>query len=140
MNRRDHWMSDRRLTHCGKCLSLARQTWHSAEGYKRDDQRSCTSQSDHDSSGTELLFLVDSGYFGLLCHRASCEVWSFLPWINVNIKGTKKSVAKVATLRPPITARASGAFCSPPSPIPNAIGIMPMIMAKAVMMMGRRRV
>mgnify|MGYP003350064577 CR=1 FL=1 len=33
----------------------------------------------------------------------------------------------VANKRPPITARPSGAFCSPPSPIPSAIGSMPMI-------------
>src|ERR1700752_1996958 len=38
--------------------------------------------------------------------------------------GTMKSVMKVATIRPPITARLSGAFCSPPSPSPNAMGIM----------------
>ena len=30
--------------------------------------------------------------------------------------GTKKRVAKVATIRPPMTARPNGAFCSPPSP------------------------
>src|SRR5579859_1511876 len=54
--------------------------------------------------------------------------------------GTKMSVAKVANSRPPITARASGAFCSPPSPIPSAIGIMPRIMAPAVIRTGRRRV
>ena len=36
--------------------------------------------------------------------------------------------------RSPITARPSGAFCSPPSPRPSAIGVMPMIMASAVMM------
>src|SRR6516165_4864698 len=59
--------------------------------------------------------------------------------MRVNIKGTKNKVAKVAILRPPITARASGAFCSPPSPSPSAIGSMPMIMAHAVMMMGRSR-
>ena len=31
----------------------------------------------------------------------------------------------------PITARPRGAFCSPPSPSPSAIGAMPMIMASA---------
>ncbi len=54
--------------------------------------------------------------------------------------GTKISVASVANRRPPITALPSGAFCSPPSPIPNAIGTMPKIMALAVMSTGRNRV
>ena len=39
-----------------------------------------------------------------------------------------------------MTARPSGAFCSPPSPAPSAMGIMPMIMARAVMQTGRKRV
>ena len=39
-----------------------------------------------------------------------------------------------------MTARPSGAFCSPPSPTPRAIGIMPMIIASAVMSTGRMRV
>ena len=39
-----------------------------------------------------------------------------------------------------MTARPSGAFCSPASPSPSAIGIMPMIIASAVMITGRRRV
>ena len=59
---------------------------------------------------------------------------------RLNTVGTKKSVATVATKRPPITARPSGAFCSPPSPSANAIGSMPMIMASAVISTGRKRV
>ena len=39
-----------------------------------------------------------------------------------------------------MTARPSGAFCSPPSPRPSAIGTMPMIMASAVISTGRKRV
>ena len=39
-----------------------------------------------------------------------------------------------------MTARPSGAFCSPPSPSPSAIGTMPMIMARAVISTGRKRV
>ena len=39
-----------------------------------------------------------------------------------------------------ITARPSGAFCSPPSPRPRDIGNMPMTMASAVMSTGRSRV
>src|SRR6266849_911867 len=54
--------------------------------------------------------------------------------------GTKKSVETVAKSRPPITARPKGAFCSPPSPSPSAIGTIPMIMASAVIRTGRKRV
>ena len=39
-----------------------------------------------------------------------------------------------------MTARPSGAFCSAPSPMPSAIGIMPMIIASAVISTGRMRV
>ena len=56
------------------------------------------------------------------------------------IVGTKSRVATVANSSPPMTARASGAFCSPPSPTPSAIGIMPRIIAPAVMSTGRSRV
>ena len=38
------------------------------------------------------------------------------------IVGTKTRVAKVANINPPMTARASGAFCSPPSPTPKGHG------------------
>ena len=55
-------------------------------------------------------------------------------------KMAKNNVAKVATNKPPMTARPSGAFCSPPSPSPSAMGNMPMIIASAVIMTGRRRV
>src|ERR1700746_3939744 len=58
----------------------------------------------------------------------------------VKTVGTKNNVATVAKARPPMTARPSGAFCSPPSPRPSAIGIMPMIMASAVISTGRNRV
>src|SRR2546426_12745537 len=54
--------------------------------------------------------------------------------------GTMKSVAKVATSKPPITALPNGAFCSPPSPKPSAMGNMPMIIASAVIITGRMRV
>ncbi len=49
-------------------------------------------------------------------------------------------MANVATASPPMTARPSGAFCSPPSPSPSDIGSMRMIMASAVISTGRRRV
>ena len=54
-------------------------------------------------------------------------------------QGTKNNVATVAKKRPPITARPSGAFCSPPSPRPIAIGTMPIIIARAVINTGRMR-
>ena len=60
-------------------------------------------------------------------------------WIMLNTTGTNISVATVAKTRPPMTARPSGAFCSPPSPRPSAIGTMPMIIASAVISTGRKR-
>ncbi len=45
----------------------------------------------------------------------------------------------VPNKRPPITARPRGAFCSPPSPRPKAIGNMPITMASAVISTGRNR-
>ncbi len=44
------------------------------------------------------------------------------PCMAANTVGTKTSVATVANSRPPITARPSGAFCSPPSPMPKRHG------------------
>src|ERR1700722_5893402 len=54
--------------------------------------------------------------------------------------GTKNNVETVANNRPPMTARPKGAFCSAPSPHPKAMGIMPMIMASAVINTGLMRV
>src|SRR5262245_61431700 len=59
---------------------------------------------------------------------------------RLKTEGTKKRVAIVAVINPPMTARPSGAFCSPPSPSPSAIGTMPMIIASAVIRTGRNRV
>src|SRR5262245_1227533 len=56
-----------------------------------------------------------------------------------NRYGTISRVVGVANSRPPITARASAAFCSSPAP-PIAIGIMPTIIAAAVISTGRIRV
>ncbi len=44
------------------------------------------------------------------------------PCTRAKTAGTKTSVAMVAHSRPPITARPSGAFCSPPSPSPSDMG------------------
>src|SRR3984957_17145290 len=62
------------------------------------------------------------------------------PWIAANSVGAKTSVAAGGNNRPPITARPSGAFCSPPSPRPRDIGNIPMTIANAVMSTGRKRV
>ena len=45
----------------------------------------------------------------------------------------------VANINPPITARPNGAFCSPPSPRPSAIGAIPIVIASAVISTGRKR-
>ena len=44
--------------------------------------------------------------------------------------------ARVEAAKPPITARPNGADCSPASPIPDAIGIIPAIIAKLVINIG----
>src|SRR5580704_1579334 len=56
-----------------------------------------------------------------------------------NKYGTSSSVVGVANRRPPTTARAKAAFCSPPGS-PIAIGSMPTIIAVAVISTGRIRV
>src|SRR5258708_4300221 len=61
------------------------------------------------------------------------------PWTTLKTAGTKSRVETVASSNPPITARPRGAFCSPPSPSPSAMGAMPMIMANAVIKTGRKR-
>ena len=85
--------------------------------------------------------------FAAVAHRVHLDI---RPWLrrwedrcgasSEKKTGTKVSVPKVASSSPPMTARPSGAFCSPPSPRPSAIGTMPMIIASAVMMTGRKRV
>src|SRR5882672_7188533 len=64
---------------------------------------------------------------------------AYLRCTMLKTTGTKIRVATVANANPPMTARPSGAFCSPPSPKPRAIGAMPMIMASAVINTGRKR-
>lgn len=59
------------------------------------------------------------------------------PWMIVKNPGNTTNVANVAAASPPITARPSGAVCSPPSPNASAMGIMPVIMAALVIKMGR---
>ena len=53
--------------------------------------------------------------------------------------GRISSVANVDTTRPPMTARPSGACIWLPASRASAIGTMPMIMAQAVIRMGRKR-
>jgi hypothetical protein len=50
------------------------------------------------------------------------------------------SVIKVETVRPSITTRAMGAWTSPPSPWPSAIGIIASTVVSVVMRIGRSRV
>jgi hypothetical protein len=54
----------------------------------------------------------------------------------VGVHETEDSVAQVAKISPPITARPSGVFC----PGSMAIGSMPMTIASAVISTGRNRV
>ena len=51
------------------------------------------------------------------------------------IRGTKMRVEKVATDKPPMTALPMGAFC----PVEVAMGIMPIIIAQAVIITGLKR-
>src|SRR5882757_5359336 len=120
---------------CGvSCFAIPEHT-----GDDADCQQDC--QQNHATGDTELPF---GGWTGVRGYGRHCVISSSaiprLPWMRLYIRGTKNNVANVAIARPPMTARASGAFCSPPSPNPRAMGSMPTIIAKAVMMMGRRRV
>src|SRR5581483_6090277 len=94
---------------------------HAEADEDRDGQEACA---------PEGAFLVS--HFSFLRMSPRCTA--------VYTTGTKIRVETVANTRPPITARPSGAFCSPPSPSPSAIGIMPMIIAAAVISTGRMRV
>src|SRR5579859_3927724 len=139
MNESHHWMRDRSLANGRKSVALPREAWDRTDGHEYENN--CDNAGGpYERRGKPFLSLLRRNGFSLLCHAASCWVLALRRWIKVNIKGTKNSVAKVATVRPPMTARASGAFCSPPSPMPSAIGSMPMIIAHAVMIMGRSRV
>src|SRR5262249_22285855 len=91
----------------------------------------------HKRNGLPLIY---QSFFVFMRNQAAAKPCrSRRPWIMEKTQGTKKSVANVANSNPPITARPSGAFCSPPSPNPRDMGTMPMIIASAVMMTGRMR-
>src|SRR6516162_2571451 len=77
---------------------------------------------------------------GDYARSTSVAFFSRCPCTMANTAGTKNNVATVANSSPPITARPNGAFCSPPSPSPSAMGSIPMIIAKAVINTGRMRV
>ena len=64
-----------------------------------------------------------------------------LLWIATSQRTAEErnSVANVAAIKPPTTARPSGAFCCPDSPSANAIGIIPAIIAKLVIKIARNR-
>ena len=64
---------------------------------------------------------------------------SFLVFLltQVNRVGRMSRVVIEEKINPPMTACPRGATCSPPSPIPEAMGIIPAIMAKVVIRIGR---
>src|SRR6202043_3025187 len=105
-----------------------------------DADRQQDREQNHATGDAEVRFGRWIGVRGYGRHCVILSSTTPCPWMRLYIRGTKNSVANVAIAKPPMTARASGAFCSPPSPNPRAIGSMPTIIAKAVMMMGRRRV
>src|ERR1700735_4282070 len=71
--------------------------------------------------------------------KTPCATLPSAPLRSVaNKYGTSNSVVGVANRRPPTTARAKAAFCSPPGS-PIAIGSMPTIIAVAVISTGRIR-
>jgi len=61
----------------------------------------------------------NSGYVGRQ-DRATLKIRACRDWSVAKIAGRMMRVAQVAPRRPPITARPSGALCSPPSPSPSA--------------------
>ena len=77
--------------------------------------------------------------YRVLCEHAPCGLAVVALAQQGEKIGTTNSVVGVANSSPPITARASAAFCSSPAP-PIAIGIMPTIIAAAVISTGRIRV
>src|ERR1700677_1265600 len=95
--------------------------------------------ANHHSAQNQYDNYDDEKYLKCTKHSSLRDQFTGRRCITLNTVGTKNNVAAVAKIRPPITARPSGAFCSPPSPRPSAIGIIPMIMAKAVIMTGRKR-
>src|SRR6266566_4323878 len=96
-------------------------------------------------SGIERMLWIPHWQTDDLVHRMSSwnTPWADLPSLpfrsSANRYGTTSRVVGVANNRPPMTARASAAFCSSPAP-PIAIGIMPTIIAAAVIRTGRIRV
>src|SRR5260370_5105226 len=60
-------------------------------------------------------------------------------WMMAKTDGNTSTVSTVAAANPPTTPRPSGAVCCPPSPRPRAIGVMPAIIPRLVIKMGRRR-
>src|SRR5205823_1154453 len=95
-------------------------------------ERSGHDDDDHDHHADARRFhglrQLESELFGHITHTISSTCWcaGALRRSTLYITGTKNNVVTVASPRPPITARPSGAFCSPPSPSPIAIGTMPM--------------
>src|SRR6266403_389943 len=86
----------------------------------------------HDPSPIQI---ADTGAIAAVCASRRLSH----PCTAANTTGTNSKVDMVPNKSPPITARPRGAFCSPPSPKPSAIGNMPITMASAVISTGRNR-
>ena len=72
--------------------------------------------------------------------RARYDARRLLPPRAVDDRDEEERRRTSPRASPPMTARPSGAFCSPPSPSPSDMGSMPRIIASAVISTGRRRV
>ena len=64
-------------------------------------------------------------------------MYDVLCCIKANTCGNTNSAARVEAISPPITALPNGADCSPDSPMPDAMGIIPATMAMLVIKIGR---
>src|SRR5262249_50797392 len=119
----------------GRLARLAIERVARAQAAQNSPHREQQDENDRGPEVTPVARRNLGGTWRVIRHQALRR-----PWMMLKTVGTKKSVATVANTRPPITARPRGAFCSPPSPRPSAIGSMPMIIASAVINTGRMRV
>src|SRR5262249_47724903 len=105
----------------------------SAAGDKRQsrDERESPMEGCHDCTPSKCRLSGSSG-------SSDTDATEAPVCTMAKIAGRISSVVPVAAIRPPITARPSGATCWPPSPSARAIGVMPAIIAKLVMRIGRR--
>src|ERR1700751_4434098 len=76
---------------------------------------------------------------GVNCRSACSVSLSRRPYTTLYTAGTRKTVTITEAKRPPMIARASGAYCSLPASKPRANGIMPSTVAREVIRIGRKR-